>query len=257
MKILAICNTADRTGKTTSAIQLAAAKGLSGQRTLVIDLDPAAWLSKRMGAFVTNPSDSSVALFERTVDLGALTVHEFNGFGLLPATAELRMLAQSLNKTTDVFRLKEALSSIQGYDLVILDTPGGFRTLILNALVVAHALLIPVTPGIHAIESGEHTCLMGQQVKARLNPDLKSAHFLRTIVKSDQEDTVLSRIRKQYSSLVLESVVRSSTILSLDKKIVGRTVFDISMHARGAIDYANVADELDRQMDSQRLNEKA
>ena len=256
MRILAICNTADRTGKTTSAIQLAAAIGLSGRRTLVIDLDPAAWLSKRMGVFTADPSDSSMGLFEHDVDLGAMALHEFSGFSLLPAAAELRIRAQKLDKATDVFWVKEALSSLKGYDFVIVDTPGGFRTLILNAMVAANALLIPLAPGIHALESGEHTWQMARDVKARLNPDLRSAQFLRTLAKPGQEDTVLTRIRKRYSSQVLESVVRSSTILSLDMHTMGRTIFDISMQARGAIDYANAADELVRRLDDHQQDEQ-
>ena len=251
MVIVAVCNTADRTGKTTSVIQLGAALGLSGQRTLLIDLDPAAWLTRRMGAFTGPASDSSLALFEHDVDMGALLLREYDGFDVLPASTELRSRVQTLTKPTDVFWVKEALGGLSGYDFVLIDTAGGFRKFILNAMVAARTLLIPLSPGIHSIESAEQTWQMAREVRAQLNPDLRTAQFLRTFAQPGPEDGSVARIRKQYAAQVLDSIVRSSKILSLDMEIIGRTVFDISVRARGAVDYANVADELIRRLDGQ------
>ncbi|MDE2730855.1 MAG: ParA family protein [Bacteroidota bacterium] len=251
MVIVAVCNTADRTGKTTSVIQLGAALGLSGQRTLLLDLDPDAWLSKRMGAFTVPASESSYALFELDVNMGALPVRQYDGFDVLPACTQLRTRAQTLTKPTDVFWVKEALASLTGYDFVLIDTAGGFRTFILNAMVAARTLLIPLSPGIHAIKSAEQTWQMAREVRTKLNPDLRTAQFLCTFAQPGTEDGSLARIREQYEAQVLDSVVRSSKILSLDMEIIGRTVFDINVRARGALDYANVADELIRRLDGQ------
>ena len=251
MVILAICNTADQTGKTTSAIQLGAALGLSGRRTLVVDLDPAGWLSKRMGVFTPSPSDSALALFQHDVDPSGLELCRFKAFDLLPSSTGLRSRAQSLTKSSDVFWVKEALAGVSEYEFVILDTSGGFRPFILNALVASGMLLIPLCPSIHAVESAEHTWQLAREVKSRLNPDLQSAHFLFTFAQDGHEDVALTRMRRQYSSQVMGTVIRESTILSLDLQIIGRTVFDISVRSRGAVDYAGVADELISRLDSQ------
>ena len=241
---LAICNTAERAGKTTTTIQLGAALGLCGLRTLLIDLDPAAHLSKRMGLLETAPNASSAILFDQDFDPNELLPYSFKAFDLLPADRDLRTSAISLTQPTDVFWVKEALQGVRGYEVVMLDTGSGFRPLMLNAMVAADTVLIPMNKAIHSVESGEQTWKIGREVKSRLNPDLLSAYFLFTFTRFSTSDVALSRIREKYTTQVLDSTVCSSVVLALDLEVIGKSVYDINPRARGAVDYANVADEL-------------
>ena len=69
MIILTICNHKGGTGKTTSSINLSAALALSGQRVLVIDLDPQGFLTRMMGQPEPSPEHSSLALFQEDMSI--------------------------------------------------------------------------------------------------------------------------------------------------------------------------------------------
>jgi chromosome partitioning protein len=102
MFVLSICNHKGGTGKTTSAIHLAAALGLSGWRTLVIDLDPQGFLTRTMDVEEPPPEETVAALFDPTADLESISVREVSGFDLLPSSSSPTKRLRDLNKPTDV-----------------------------------------------------------------------------------------------------------------------------------------------------------
>ncbi|PSQ95793.1 MAG: ParA family protein [Bacteroidetes bacterium SW_9_63_38] len=252
MDVLSVCNHKGGTGKTTTAIHVAAALGLSGWSVLVIDLDPQGFLTRTMD--VEEPrSDASVAkLFEPSVSLDTIPVRHLSGFDLLPSSSTLTKRMRDLNKPTDVLWVREVLqnSSLE-YDLVLFDTAAAVTVYSLNALVASEHVLIPVLPEYQAIVGAEQTFQTIELVENKLNPRLQSRNFLLTQVDARKRihRTYQEYLRTKYGDSVLDSVIRTSTSLA-ESREGGTTVFDHDSSARGAQDYANATDELTQRLRS-------
>ena len=247
MITLAICNHKGGTGKTTTVVHLAAALGLSGKRTLVIDLDPQGFLTHVLG--IPEPPDeaSSLVLFDHETDLRRVPVQAANGFDVLPSTTGLTKALRRLNKPTDVLWAKEAIETELDYDVIIFDTAAALTVYSLNALVASQHALIPVTPEYQPIIGAEQTYQTAQLVQDRLNPTLKTPYFLLTQVDARVRSHHQLRhyLRKRYGDQVLRTIIRTNAALS---KVYGdgTTAFDHEPYSRGVRDYANAADELMR-----------
>jgi chromosome partitioning protein len=250
MTVLSVCNHKGGTGKTTTAIHLAAALGLSGWRTLVIDLDPQGFLSRTMGVETPPPEQSVATLFGPEADLEALSFWERSGFDLLPSSNTLTKRMRDLNKPTDVLWVREALQRAElPHDIVLFDTAAAVTVYSLNALVASQHVVVPVLPEYQAVVGAEQTFQTVDLVQNKLNPLLESRWFLLTQVDGRKRihRTYQEYLRDKYDSAVLETVIRTSTALA-ESREGGTTVFDHDPRARGARDYANAADELVRRV---------
>jgi chromosome partitioning protein len=246
MTVLSVCNHKGGTGKTTTAIHVAAALGLSGWRTLVIDLDPQAFLTRTMGVGEPDPKHSVAAFFDPGADPAQIEVRETSGFDLIPSSNTLTRRMRDLNKPTDVLWMREALQAMDpSYDLILFDTAAAVTVYSLNALVASRHVLIPVLPEYQSVVGGEQTYQTTQLVENKLNPLLKTRHFLFTQVdaRKRMHKTYREYVREKYGREVLENIIRTST--SLAKSQDGKTtIFDHDANSRGAVDYANATDEL-------------
>ncbi len=247
MLILTVCNHKGGTGKTTTSINLSAALALSGKRVLVIDLDPQGFLTRMMGLTEPAPEASSLVLFKQDTDARP-AIQELPAFDLIPSSPALSAMMRKLTKPTDVLWAKEYIQkAITGYDVVLIDTAAAVTVYSLNALVASDAVLIPVAPEYQPVVGAEQTFQTVTMVRKRLNPGLKAQRFLFTMVDGRKKNHRLYReyMRGKYDATVMSSIVRTCTTLSVSARN-GTTVFDADPMARGAIDYANVADELIR-----------
>ena len=246
MTVLSVCNHKGGTGKTTTAIHISAALGLSGRSILVIDLDPQGFLTRAMGFGEPAPSQSVAGFFESKHDPQHIDPKSTQGFDLIPSSSVLTRRMRDLNKPTDVLWVREVLQTIDlDYDVVLFDTAAALTVYSLNALVASEHVVIPVLPEYQSIVGGEQTYQTVQLVEDKLNPLLQSPHFVFTQVdaRKRMHQTYREYIREKYGRLVLENEIRTSS--SLAKSQNGRTtVFDRDPNARGAVDYANVTDEL-------------
>ncbi len=245
MITIALCNHKGGTGKTTTALHLAAALGISGCRTLVIDLDPQGFLSRTLGADEPAPEHSSLALFDHTRPLSSVPMQAMSGFDLLPSSMQLTRAMRQLSKPSDVLWAKDAIKGLDAYDIVLFDTAAAVSVYALNALVASQHVLIPVTPEQQPVVGAEQTFQTVRQVQAKLNPDLADPLFLLTQVDARRSDHTSYRamLLDHYGPLVMKAAIRTSASLSR-KYAPGRTAFDAEAGGRGPRDYANAADEL-------------
>lgn len=245
MPVLSICNHKGGTGKTTTAIHLAAAYGLSGRRVLLVDLDPQGFLTRLLGEEEPNEEHSSLMLFDPATTLREIPVRPMKSFDLLPASYSMTKAARRLNKPTDVLWLKEAIATDHDYDLVMLDTAAAMTVFSLNALVASDVVVIPVTPEYQPVIGAEQTYSTARLVQDKLNPRLAEPLFLLTQVDARKRDhNALSRyVRKTYDARVMRTEIRTSASLA-ESAVGGVTVFDRDIHSRGVYDYASAADEL-------------
>ncbi len=245
MTTLAICNHKGGTGKTTTVVHTAAALGLSGYRTLVIDLDPQGFLTRYLGIEEPPIEASSLMLFDHQVKLRDVPVQRLKHFDVLPASASMTKVLRKLNRPTDVFWAKEALQTGPDYDLVVFDTAAAVTAYSLNALVASRYALIPVTPEYQPVYGAEQTYQTIRQVREKLNPDLQAPFFLFTQVDGRKRSHHQFRryLRARYGDLVMRSIIRTSTALS-QAYDDGTTAFEHAPTSRGVRDYANATDEL-------------
>lgn len=250
MIVLSVCNHKGGTGKTTSAIHIAAALGLSGWDVLVVDLDPQGFLTRAMSVGEPPVEESVATLFEPGGDFHQVGVHEVSGFELIPSSNTLTKRMRSLNKPTDVLWVREALQNADlDYDLVLFDTAAAVTVYSLNALVASQHVLIPVLPEYQSVVGSEQTYRTTQLVESKLNPLLETRTFLLTQVDGRKRvhGTYQEYIRNKYGPEVLDTFIRTSTSLA-ESREAGTTVFDHNPNSRGALDYANAADELMRRI---------
>jgi len=245
-RVVSVCSHKGGTGKTTTVIHLAAALGLAGWRPLVIDLDPQGFLTRAMDVGEPPVDRSSAAFFDPAVELQQTQIQEVSGFDLIPASSTLTRRMQDLNTPTDALWIREALAEADlKYDFIFFDTAAAMTVYSLNALVASRHVLIPVLPEYQSVVGGEQTYQTAQVVREKLNPELRSAMLLFTQVdgRKRKHRTYQEYVREKYGARVLESVVRTNAALARGRE-EGQTVFDRDSDARGARDYARVADEV-------------
>ncbi len=245
MTVIAVCNHKGGTGKTTSVIHIAAALGLSGFRTLAIDLDPQSFLTRMLGVEEPAEENSSLMLFNHEVSLREVPVQSVRNFDVLPSSTSLTKAMRKLNKPTDVLWAKESIQEGLDYDVVLFDTAAAVTVFSLNALVASRHVLIPVTPEYQPVLGAEQTFQTAQLVRQRLNPDLHEPFFLFTQVDARKNSHRLYRryMRNKYGEQIYRSIIRTSTALS-EMHSDGSTAFDHDPYSRGSRDYANATDEL-------------
>ena len=245
-QVISVCSHKGGTGKTTTAIHLAAALGLSGRRSLVVDLDPQGFLTQAINGREPAVDQSVAAFFDPVVETHPLPIQDVSGFDLIPASSTLTRRMQDLNAPSDVLWVREALAEAElEYDFIFFDTAAAMTVYSLNALVASQHVLIPVLPEYQSVVGGEQTYQTAQLVKAKLNPQLESAMFLLTQVdgRKQMHQTYQEHVREKYGADVLGGVVRTNAALARVRE-EGQTVFDRDSGSRGAQDYARVADEV-------------
>lgn len=249
MIVLTVCNHKGGTGKTTSVVHIAAALGMSGYRTLIVDLDPQCFLTHMLGVDEPPEVCSSAMLFDGEVALRDISAHSLANFDLIPSSRALTRLMRRLNKPTDVYWTKESLQQPAEYDVIIFDTAAAVTVYSLNALVASDFALVPVTPEYQPVVGAEQTVRSAEVVRERLNPDLHSPLFLFTQVdfRKKSHRTYRQYIRGKYGSSVLQSIIRTSAALA-EGHSDGTTAFEHDPNSRGARDYANATDELIQRM---------
>ncbi|MCB1037561.1 MAG: AAA family ATPase, partial [Acidobacteria bacterium] len=143
-------------GKTTSAVNLAAAFAERGRRTLVVDLDPQASASLSLGLRRGDLIPSAADLLLRRKRLGEVVrATSVPGLDLVTASIDLASLESELGfQSSEEMRLAGLLRGPQlsGYDLVFIDCPPSFTLLSRNAITAADGFVVPVVPHFLAVE---------------------------------------------------------------------------------------------------------
>ncbi|TNE85025.1 MAG: ParA family protein [Deltaproteobacteria bacterium] len=196
--VLAVSNQKGGVGKTTTAINLAAALALQNVRVLLIDLDPQGNASSGVG----RPRDAVHAgIFDVLVDdmdpHDALIDTVVKNLSLLPATRDLvGAEIEMVNLEARERRLSKALAKVDGeFDWVLIDCPPSLGLLTLNALTAADTVLIPLQAEYYAMEGLSDLFRTVQVVRDHLNPALERAGVLVTM--SDGRNKLSREVERQ------------------------------------------------------------
>jgi chromosome partitioning protein len=246
--VVAVVNQKGGVGKTTTAINLAAAMAEVGHSTLLVDLDPQANSTSGLGL---DPARARLNVYHLLS--GQASVAEIlqptsvSGLSLLPshidlAGAEIELAGMPERECL----LRSALTPTPpGVEIVLIDCPPSLGLLTLNALVAATSMLIPTQCEYFALEGLRHLMYTHQLVRSRLNPRLAIAGILMT--QFDARTTlawdVLQTVRRAHPHHLLDTVIPRNVRIS-EAPSHGKSVIEYDPTCRGATAYRALAKEL-------------
>lgn len=245
MPILGVINQKGGVGKTTTAINLAAALARQ-RRVLLVDLDPQANATSGVGLTDVGTSVYDV-LAGRASARAAVVPTRVSDLDALPATADLAGAALELDASADDLRLlARALTGVRpNYDFILLDAPPSFGALTLNALVAADHLLLPVQCEYYALEGIAGMFDTIDRVRASLRDDLNVLGLLLTMAdqRTNLSQQVEANVRQHFGPLVFDSVI-PRTVRLAEAPSYGLSIFDYAPTSSAAVAYAALAEEV-------------
>ena len=246
--IIVITNQKGGVGKTTTAINLAAALAMCGKKTLLIDLDPQ---SNSSLSFI-EPETITGGAFELFTDTEVIWENyvlptKVKNLDIIPARINLAKLEAKLMGDFDaVYRLRDRLEKINPqYDVIIVDTPPTLGLITVNALVAATHVIIPIQSSFFALEGTDDLLETIEKVRLRPNPNLK---LLGVVVTLFDKRTTLSKdvaahIRQVFGKQTFKTIISRSVRLE-ESPAHRETIFDYAPNSSGAIEYKNLSKEV-------------
>jgi chromosome partitioning protein len=252
-----VANQKGGVGKTTSAVNIAAALAMGGLRTMVIDLDPQGNASTAFGVLRDEVNGMyEVIIKDLPIKDAALKVPGYPALEIIPATQSLANAEVELVPlVARELRLKRALTNYlnesaargERFDYVIIDCPPSLGLLTINALVAADELLIPIQCEYYSLEGLTlllHTVTLIQE---HLNQNLKLTTIVLTMYdgRTRLANDVAEEIRKHYPNELIDIPIPRAVRVS-EAPSYGQTVMTYDPGSNGADAYARVAREIAR-----------
>ncbi|MDX2000129.1 MAG: ParA family protein [Thermoanaerobaculia bacterium] len=242
---LAIVNQKGGVGKTTTAINLAAALGALEHRVLLVDCDPQGNATRGVGLRAT-PPHLYHALSGEVPVAEAVRPSGFPNLDLLPTDRNLvGVEVEFVGLDRWEYRLQSTLESLAtAYDTILLDCPPSLGHLTVNALTAANGVLVPLQCEYFALEGISELVSTVRRVKATLNPGLDIAGILLTMYddRTNLSKQVADEIRRHFPGQVYNAIVPRNVRLA-EAPSHGLPIFQYDIKSRGAQAYLDLARE--------------
>lgn len=247
-KIIVFANQKGGVGKTTSAVNVAAAMGAKGKRVLLVDLDPQGNTSSGVGINKKNMKLSSYdVLIGRSSAEACIVETEFPNLSVMPsnislAGAEFELVTHEKRE----YRLKNALTLVKdAYDYIFIDCPPSLGILTVNALTASDGVIVPMQCEYYSMEGLSQLLSTIRTCKRLYNPGLELLGILITMYNGrlNLSGQVMTELKKYYAAKLFKTTILRNVRLS-EAPSYGMPILYYDKHCKGTEAYMSVTEEI-------------
>jgi len=252
MEVISVANQKGGTGKTTTAVNLAACLALKGKRTMLIDMDPQGAATSSFGIDKKKRKTIyDVLIGERSIE--EVLIETEIGLSVVPSNIDLSGAeVELINEVGREYILKNIVQDVEGYEYVIMDTPPSLGLLTLNALVASKDVIIPIQTEYYALEGINHLMRVIEMIRKRLKIFLDFRVLLTMFdgrLKLSRE--VKEEVEKFFKGRVFKTIIPRNVRVA-EAPSHGKPVVLYDRACKGASAYFSLADEILREKEEEK-----